>query len=55
MNIGQKNRLIKNVLSNYVAQIVYGGTNFVLVGYVVRKLGKESWGLVALSILISSF
>ncbi len=46
--MSQKSRLIKNVLSNYVTQLIYGVSNFVLVGYVVRKLGTESCGLVAL-------
>ncbi len=27
MTIGQKNRLIKNVLSNYLMEIIHGGSN----------------------------
>lgn len=46
--MGQKQQLVRNVLSNYATQAIYGACNFVLVGYVVRKLGKESFGLIAL-------
>ncbi|OHB59874.1 MAG: hypothetical protein A2173_11980 [Planctomycetes bacterium RBG_13_44_8b] len=44
----QRYQLIVNVLSNYVAIAIFGIVNFVIVGYVVRKLGSENFGLISL-------
>jgi len=44
----QRTRLIGNVLTNYGALGVYGVANAFLVGYVIRMIGKDAFGLVAL-------
>lgn len=44
----QRYQLIVNVLSNYGAIVIFGIVNFIIVGYVVRKLGGEGFGLVSL-------
>ncbi len=44
----QRKRLIINVLSNYTAFGVYGVVNIFLVGYVIRIIGKDAFGIVAL-------
>jgi Na+-driven multidrug efflux pump len=49
----QSHRLILNVLSNYATFVVYGAANFIWVGYVVRKLGKDAFGLVSLILSIT--
>ncbi|MCK4998929.1 MAG: hypothetical protein KAS23_05315, partial [Anaerohalosphaera sp.] len=45
----QKKRIILNVLSNYGGFVTEGVLTFILVGYVIRQLGKESFGLVSLA------
>ena len=44
----QRHRLIVNVLSNYGTIALYSIVNFILVGYIVRKVGKEAFGLISL-------
>ena len=44
-----------NVLSNYGTFVLYGLGNFILVGYVLRQLGKEAFGLVSLAISLTVF
>ena len=44
----QSYRLIINVLSNYATLFIFGLVNFVLMGYMVRKLGEEAFGVICL-------
>jgi O-antigen/teichoic acid export membrane protein len=44
----QRYQIIINAISNYATLVIYGIANFILVGYVVRKLGKDGFGLVSL-------
>ncbi len=50
----QRHRLIVNVLSNYGTLVLYSVAHFILVGYIVRKLGSEAFGLVMLLISLTS-
>lgn len=44
----QRTRIILNVLSNYGAFLIYGIVNVIVVGYVVRRIGTDAFGVVAL-------
>lgn len=46
--MNQRDRLAINVITNYATFMLYGVANFILVGYVVRRLGSDAFGLVSL-------
>jgi len=49
----QRHRLVVNVLSNYITLGLYIVTHFILVGYIIRKLGKDVFGLVTLAMSLT--
>lgn len=49
----QRHQIIINVVSNYTTFLIYGIANFILVGYAVRKLGKDAFGLVSLALSLT--
>lgn len=49
----QRHRLIINVLSNYGTLMLYTITQFILIGYAVRKLGSDAFGLLTLVMSIT--
>jgi len=53
--MNQRRRLIINVISNYISYFVFAISNFVLIGYLVRRLGSDAFGLVSLLISTTVF
>ncbi|AQT70338.1 putative membrane protein EpsK [Anaerohalosphaera lusitana] len=53
--MNQRNRLVINVITNYATFLLYGVANVFLVGYVVRQIGKEAFGLVSLVLSLTVF
>lgn len=51
--MGIKNRIIKNTLLNVVFTILASLVSFVLLGYMVRKLGAEEYGLIGFCSIFS--
>lgn len=48
-------RFTPNVVAGVAAQAVRLATGMFLIGYLVRKLGSERWGLIVLSMSLASF
>lgn len=46
--MNQRHRIIINVVSNYITSVIFGISNFILLGYLVRKLGSDAFGIVCL-------
>ncbi len=49
----QHRRLVVNVLSNYGTLGLYNATHFVLVGYIMRRLGKDALGVITLALSLT--
>lgn len=46
--MNQRRRIIINVMSNYITFVIFGISNFILLGYLVRRLGSDAFGVVCL-------
>jgi O-antigen/teichoic acid export membrane protein len=51
---GYVRRFVANVLYGLGARMVQVGVNIFLIGYVIRRLGEEQWGLVVVAITTAS-
>ena len=55
MSLSSNNKQLSiNIISNYISFLIYGICNVIIVGYLVRKLGKEAFGIVSLIISLTT-
>lgn len=54
MNILVSNRLLQNVVSNYLAMVWMGGVNLLLIPVYLRYLGGGHWGIVAICLAMQA-
>lgn len=52
---GYGRRFVANVAFGFLGTAVRFGTNMFLVGYLIRRLGREQWGLVAVAMSAVAF
>ena len=50
----QRRRIVINVVSNYITFVIFGISNFILLGYLVRKLGSDAFGVICLVVSLAA-